>query len=63
MYVLNVYMYVSAALTCLIYYLQPRLVPLFVRMIFHDCVGGCDGCIDMNNKGNAGMLYVGEVLP
>ena len=21
-------------------------IPAFVRLIFHDCVSGCDGCID-----------------
>ena len=24
-------------------------------MGFHDCVGGCDGCVDMNNPDNAGL--------
>ena len=22
---------------------------------FHDCVGGCDGCININNDSNAGL--------
>lgn len=26
----------------------------FLRMVFHDCWGGCDGCIDFDNGGNAG---------
>ena len=26
----------------------------FLRMLFHDCWGGCDGCIDFSNGGNAG---------
>ena len=30
----------------------------FVRLAFHDCVGGCDGCngcIDHNNRDNGGL--------
>lgn len=27
----------------------------FVRLGFHDCVGGCDGCVDMLNPDNAGL--------
>ena len=35
---------------------DPRLGPKFVRLGFHDCVGGlCDGCVDMNNSDNAGL--------
>lgn len=26
----------------------------FLRMTFHDCWGGCDGCIDFSNGGNGG---------
>jgi len=25
-----------------------------VRLSFHDCVGGCDGCINKDNPENAG---------
>ena len=25
---------------------------------FHDCVGGCNGCINFNNKDNAGLADV-----
>ena len=32
-----------------------RLSPLFVRLGFHDCVGGCDGCIDLDNIDNLGL--------
>jgi hypothetical protein len=34
---------------------NPRLGPKFVRLGFHDCVGGCDGCVDMNNPANSGL--------
>jgi Peroxidase len=26
-----------------------------VRLSFHDCVGGCDGCVDMSNLDNTGL--------
>eukprot|EP00594_Rhizosolenia_setigera_P004248 CAMPEP_0178939192 /NCGR_PEP_ID=MMETSP0789-20121207/67_1 /TAXON_ID=3005 /ORGANISM="Rhizosolenia setigera, Strain CCMP 1694" /LENGTH=326 /DNA_ID=CAMNT_0020617993 /DNA_START=1075 /DNA_END=2052 /DNA_ORIENTATION=- len=31
------------------------LGPKFVRLGFHDCVGGCDGCVNMDNGDNAGL--------
>ena len=31
------------------------IAPTFVRLGFHDCVGGCDGCVDMTNPDNAGL--------
>jgi Peroxidase len=27
----------------------------FVRLSFHDCVGGCDGCVDLANPSNFGL--------
>jgi Peroxidase len=27
----------------------------FVRLNFHDCVGGCDGCVDLQNPSNFGL--------
>jgi hypothetical protein len=32
-----------------------RLRPKFVRLGFHDCIGGCDGCIDLTNFDNNGL--------
>jgi len=29
--------------------------PKFVRLAFHDCVGGCDGCVDLLNLDNFGL--------
>ena len=26
-----------------------------VRLSFHDCVGGCDGCLNINNTENNGL--------
>lgn len=35
---------------------QSTLAALYLRMIFHDCVGGlCDGCINTSNPENAGL--------
>jgi hypothetical protein len=35
--------------------MQNGLGPKFVRLGFHDCVGGCNGCVDMSNSDNAGL--------
>ena len=35
---------------------SPLLVGKFLRLAFHDCVGGCDGCVDMTAEDNAGLL-------
>jgi hypothetical protein len=34
---------------------DPALGPKFVRLGFHDCVGGCDGCVDMLLPDNFGL--------
>ena len=34
---------------------DPFIGPKFVRMGFHDCVTGCDGCIDLTNPENNGL--------
>jgi Peroxidase len=31
------------------------LAAKFVRLSFHDCVGGCDGCVDLSNPSNFGL--------
>ncbi|CAH1780591.1 unnamed protein product [Owenia fusiformis] len=33
-----------------------------VRLAFHDCVGGCDGCINHNNPENAGLRFYTNTL-
>jgi len=37
------------------------LIPEFVRMIFHDCVGpeGCNGCLDVHTHANGGKVVEG----
>ena len=35
---------------------ERELIPKFLRLGFHDCVGGCDGCVDLNNPDNNGLL-------
>jgi Peroxidase len=32
-----------------------RLAYKFVRLAFHDCVGGCDGCVDLASGDNNGL--------
>jgi hypothetical protein len=27
------------------------------RLAFHDCVGGCDGCVNVNDQYNSGKIY------
>jgi len=29
--------------------------PKFVRLAFHDCIGGCDGCVNLGNPENFGL--------
>jgi Peroxidase len=29
--------------------------PQFLRLLFHDCIGGCDGCVDLTNAENYGL--------
>lgn len=31
------------------------LAAQLLRLSFHDCVGGCDGCVNLNNPENAGL--------
>ena len=47
------------------------LNPIFVffaedalrRLAFHDCVGGCNGCLDTTNPDNNGLKVLGEDSP
>ena len=36
----------------------PALAPKFVRLTFHDCVGGCNGCVDMTNVSLPSVLIL-----
>ncbi|CAH1786793.1 unnamed protein product [Owenia fusiformis] len=39
-----------------------HFIPGFVRVAFHDCVGGCDGCLNHSDENNAGLsVYVGPL--
>lgn len=38
------------------------LAPKFVRLGFHDCIGGCDGCVNMLDLDNAGLDIPIEAL-
>ena len=33
-------------------------MPKALRLGFHDCVGGCDGCLNVDNDSNAGLADV-----
>merc|ERR1719348_2843969 len=35
--------------------IEKKKLPAAVRLAFHDCVGGCDGCIDKDKPNNAGL--------
>jgi len=37
-------------------------IPKAVRLSFHDCVGGCDGCINPNDPGNNGLAGIVQTL-
>ncbi|CAH1783712.1 unnamed protein product [Owenia fusiformis] len=42
---------------------HPRIGGL-VRLAFHDCVGGCDGCVNLANSDNAGLqIYINDLEP
>ena len=45
---------------CMIFVLQPVIVPSakLIRLIFHDCVTGCDGCLDLSNSANFGLAGI-----
>lgn len=47
--------YVRSEVSRLIIESERELIPKFLRLGFHDCVGGCDGCIDMTNVDNKGL--------
>jgi len=38
------------------------LAAKFLRLIFHDCVGGCDGCVDLTDPDNFGLLVPIQAL-
>jgi hypothetical protein len=48
-------------------FVDPKLSAVFLRMIFNDCIGGCDGCINLienpNNRGlRDGMKVLREIV-
>jgi Peroxidase len=38
------------------------LAAKFLRLGFHDCIGGCDGCVDLSNMENGGLLVPIQAL-
>ena len=41
---------------------EPKMAAKFLRLSFHDCVGGCDGCVDLLDIKNEGLLEPIEAL-
>eukprot|EP00571_Detonula_confervacea_P013404 CAMPEP_0172302870 /NCGR_PEP_ID=MMETSP1058-20130122/4522_1 /TAXON_ID=83371 /ORGANISM="Detonula confervacea, Strain CCMP 353" /LENGTH=306 /DNA_ID=CAMNT_0013013519 /DNA_START=488 /DNA_END=1407 /DNA_ORIENTATION=- len=41
---------------------ERELIPKYLRLGFHDCVGGCDGCVDLENADNNGLLEPIEAI-
>lgn len=41
---------------------DPDLLGQFLRLVFHDCVGGCDGCVDLTDPDNAGLDHSISIL-
>jgi len=41
---------------------QPSTAATIVRLSFHDCVGGCDGCINIDNDSNAGLQSAIDIM-
>ena len=39
----------------IVWLLSGSMSPKFVRLAFHDCVGGCDGCVNLSNPENFGL--------
>lgn len=42
--------------------MNPVFAAKLIRLSFHDCVGGCDGCVDVNNPSNFGLRETMEAL-
>jgi hypothetical protein len=41
-----------------------QMAAKFLRLTFHDCVGGCDGCVDLQNPLNFGLdLPINDLEP
>lgn len=47
--------FVRAEIVKLVEASNRELIPKFIRLGFHDCVGGCDGCIDPTDADNRGL--------
>ena len=38
------------------------LAPQALRLSFHDCVGGCDGCVNKGQASNIGLGRIYDIL-
>jgi len=42
--------------------IRGSMVPTALRLSFHDCVGGCNGCLNVDNEDNGGLSDLVEQL-
>ncbi len=47
--------YIRANVTKLVTDSGRQFIPKFLRLGFHDCIGGCNGCVDLKNIDNNGL--------
>ena len=45
-----------------IYDKDPMLAAQALRLSFHDCVGGCDGCVNVAQAANIGLGRINDIL-
>ena len=38
--------------------LQEEWLPNLVQLVFHSCIGGCDGCLNFEEKDNIGQYDI-----
>jgi len=43
-------------------FMRGTVLPTAVRLAFHDCVGGCDGCLNVDDEDNAGLGDLVDLL-
>ena len=49
-------------ITTAIFLKDPMIAATALRLSFHDCVGGCDGCVNMGIGANVGLGRIFHML-